>query len=103
MADKPKEDGTLELSEQEYEKLLMDLEGFEETFYKALAESEQYEIIPTATEDGTILSREQLSLLTKECHRLGYKYLYKVDLPSGVILLINPKTLKTGYISDGVH
>ena len=103
MKAKDEKDGTLELSEEQYEKLLIDLEDFEEQFYRKLAESDHYEIIPTATDDGRPLGKEQLSLLTKECHRLGYRYLYKVDHPNGIILLVNPKTLKIGYISDGVH
>lgn len=103
MAEDDKEDGVLELTEAQYEKLLLDLEDFEEKFYSKLAGSEKYEIIPTVTEEGRLLSKEQLDLLIKECHRLGFRYLYKVDLPNGTILLINPKTMKIGYISDGVH
>lgn len=98
-----KKDGTLELTEEQYDKLIMDLEIFEENFYKALASTERYEIIPTSTEEGKVLSKEQLSLLTEECKRLGLKILYKVDLNSNTVLLINPKTLKTGYITEGIH
>lgn len=96
-------DGTLELTEEEYDKLLIDLESFEEKFYSTLADSKNYEIIPTMTEDGRFLSKEQLSLLVKECHRLGLRYLYKIDLNSSVTLLINPKTMKIAYINDEVH
>lgn len=103
MAVNKNKDGALELTEQEYDKLLIDLEDFEEKFYRVLVEADNYEIVPTTTEEGRIISKEQLTLLTKECHRLGFRYLYKVDLNSGVILLINPKTMKIGYISDGVH
>lgn len=100
---KEEKDGVLDLTEEQYEKLLIDLEEFEENFYRKLADSDNYEILPTATDDGRPLAAEQLSLLKKECHRLGLRYLYKVDHPNGVVLLINPKTLKVGYISDGVH
>ena len=98
-----KDEQPVDLSEEEYDKLISDLEDFEEKFYRKLADSENYEILPTTAEDGRPLTKEQLSLLTKECHRLGLKYLYKVDLPNGTIILINPKTLKIGHISDGVH
>src|SRR5574343_318745 len=87
-------DGTLELSEEEYDKLVTDIENFDENFYRTIANSDTYEIIPTTTEDGRYLSKEQLSLLVKECQRLGLRYVYKVDLNSSVTLLINPKTMK---------
>ena len=98
-----KKPGQVELSEAEYDKLIMDLEEFENGFYSKLAKSDEYEIIPTMTEQGRFLSKEQLALITKECGRLGRKYLYKVDMTNGSTLLINPKTLKTAHITEGVH
>lgn len=103
MAVNKNKDESLEMSEEDYDKLLTDLENFENKFYSTLAESDNYEIVPTSTDEGNYLSREQLTLLTRECHRLGLKYLYKVDISSTVTIFINPQTMKIGYISEGLH
>lgn len=101
--DKTKAKKNETLSAEEYDKLLLDLEQFEEKFYKILAQTDKYEILPTTLEDGSLVPRDQLSLLVKECHRLGYTVLYKVDVSAQVIILFNPQTMKIGYITEGVH
>lgn len=91
------------LSAAEYDKLLSDLEQFEQKFYTILALTDKYEIVPTTLDDGTLVSREHLAMLVKECTRLGYKILYKIDVNNEQIILFNPDSMKIGYITDGVH
>lgn len=98
-----KQKNETELTEQEFHKLMQDLELFEEQFFMYLAGGEKYEIIPTTMEDGRLVTKEQISLMTRECNRLGAKVLYKIDMRNSDIVLINPKSMKIGYITEGVH
>lgn len=98
-----KEDGQGELTQDQFNDLMKKLEQFDNRFYIALAGTERVEIIPTMSEDGDFLSKEQYALVTKECSRLGLKILYKVELSNSDIVLINAETMKIGYIRDGVH
>lgn len=91
-----------ELSQEEFDKLIGDLNEFDNKFYEYLAESPKYEVIPTSDEEGILLTKEQLALVQRECNRLGFKILYMVNDPNAIVM-INPKTLKIGYITEGVH
>lgn len=91
------------LSPEEYDKLFSDLEQFDDKFYKILAKTEKYEIISTTLEDGTEISKEQLALLTRECRRMGYAILYRIEVNGDNVILFNPKSMKIGYITEGVH
>lgn len=93
----------IELTEEEYDKLMVDMEEFENNFLRNLANSDKFEIIPTQDERGRFFTKEQLTLIKKECLRLGAKILYKVDLNGSVYILINPETMKIGYVSEGIH
>lgn len=100
MAEDPKE---IELSEEQYDKLMNDLAEFEESFLRILADTDKFEIISAVNENGQLYSKEQLTLIRKECLRLGLTVLYKIDLSSSVYILFNPKTMKIGYVTEGIH
>ena len=91
-----------ELTQKEFSQTLVDLNEFDENFYSILAETDKFEIIPAVDEDGQTLSKEQLSAVRRECYRLGFKVLYKIDRIVD-IMYINPETMKTGIVTDGVH
>jgi len=93
----------VELTEEEYEKLVNDLDKFEETFLSKLAESDKFEIVSTYNPEGKFYSKEQLTLIKKELLRLGVKILYRIDLNSSVYILFNPQTMKIGYVTEGIH
>lgn len=93
----------IELTEEEYDKLMVDLEGFEENFLRKLADTDKFEIVPTTDQNGRPYDKEQLTLIKKECLRLGVKILYKIDLSSSVYILFNPQTMKIGYVTEGIH
>jgi hypothetical protein len=97
-----KEEAQVEMTEEQYNKLMNDLEHFENLFFTSLAESEKFEILPTTTESGKPITKEQIALLKRECDRLGYKALYRIDMINGT-LYINPKNMKIGYITEELH
>lgn len=100
MSDEFKE---VELTEEEYEKLMSDLAMFDENFVQALAETDKYEIVSTVDQNGNYYTKEQLTLVKNECLRLGVKILYKIEINSTVYILFNPKTMKIGYVTEGIH
>lgn len=102
MVEAKKEKQPQVLSEVEFEKLVEDLEKFEDSFYCALAGTDRYEILPTMTEDGKVLTEEQISLIQRECNRLGLTILYRIDNIKNMVM-VNSKTLKVGYVTDGIH
>lgn len=89
-----------EISQDELEKLTLDLQQFEDRFYLALSETDRFEIVSTIDDSGRPLSKEQLSLINQECLRLGVKVIYRIDTDKAV-LLVNPKNLKIGYLTEG--
>lgn len=96
---KPKK--TEDLTQEEFESLLKDLEKFENQFYIALAGTDRFEIVPTS--DGEYsLDKEQYSLIRSECLRLGLKIIYKIDVKDR-IMYVNAENGKIGYTHDGVH
>ena len=70
MSNKPEDD--IELSLEEYEELMEELEEFDEKAFMLLAGSHRYEIIPTITEDGKVLTSKELKMLTDECKKRGF-------------------------------
>lgn len=97
-----KDEEVSELSEEQYNQLLEDLDNFDSKFFAILAQSDKFEIVPTEME-GEFLRREQYALIKTECTRYGAKILYQVGLRDGSYILINPETLKVGYISERIH
>lgn len=103
MANKDKkEENPVELTDKQYSRLMEDLEDFDNKFLSSLADSEVYEVLPTTLENGKPIAKEQIALLKRECDRLGHKALYRIDMQNG-ILIINPKTMKIGYITEELH
>jgi hypothetical protein len=92
-----------ELTDEQYSKLLEDLDNFDNGFFSALAETDKYEIVPTTMDDGSVLTKEQYALVKTECSRLGLKVLFQIHFRNGSSILVNPKNLKTGYIHEGMH
>ncbi len=99
MKNKEKE---VELSQEEFDQYLNDLNEFEEKFLKRLAGNSDFEIIPTITDNGKALTKEQMTLIKTECNRLGLRILYRIDAKGGT-LIINPNNMKIGYITEGIH
>ena len=91
------------LSEEQFEKLVMQVEEFNEQFFIALAGTDKYEIVPTLSDQGQPLTKEQYSLLKNECSRLGLKILYQIQNTDGTIMYINSENGKIGYMHDGMH
>jgi hypothetical protein len=96
------DDDAMELSMEELEELLEELEEFDNMSFSLLAQSGNYEIIPTATEDGELLTKEELSLLESECRRQGFSVLYRIDKEDGETLLVGPKG-KVMLLKEGMQ
>ena len=92
-----------ELSEEQFGKLVVAVEEFDEQFFIALAGTDKYEIISTLTDQGQPLTKEQYSLVKHECSRLGLTIIYKMDLPDGSTVYTSVENNKVGYIHEGMH
>jgi hypothetical protein len=92
-----------ELSEEQFGKMVEDVEKFHDQFFRALAGTDRYEIVPTITDHGQPLTKEQYSLVKNECSRLGLSVIYKMDLPDGSSVYTSIENNKVGYIHEGVH
>ena len=92
-----------ELSEEQFGKMVEDVENFHDQFFRTLAGTDKYEIVPTMTDHGRPLTKEQYSLVKKECSRLGLSVIYKMDLPNGTSVYTSIENNKVGYIHEEVH
>lgn len=92
-----------ELSDEQFEKLILENEEFDEKFFRALAGTDKYEIVPTLTDHGQPLTKEQYSLLKNECSRLGLSVIYKMELPDGLTVYTSVENNKVGYVHEGLH
>jgi hypothetical protein len=92
-----------ELTQENYEDLVSQLEDFQNRFLVALAGTDRFEIIPTLNENGNPLTQEQYTLLKTECSRLGLKILYHVQNKDGTAMYVNSENGKVGYMHDGMH
>ena len=98
---KPKLRKMEDLTQEEFDGFMEDLEKFEDKFFMALAGTDRFEIVPTS--DGKqFLNREQYAIIKSECLRLGLKVIYKVQ-GSDNIIYVNAENGKIGYTHDGVH
>lgn len=96
---KPKK--TEDLTQEEFDGLMQDLEKFENKFFIALSGTDRFEIVPTSSGEQS-LNKEQYILIKSECLRLGLKIIYKVQGSSNTIY-VNAENGKIGYTHDGVH
>ena len=103
MANTVKVNKPKELSEEQFEKLVKDVDEFNDQFFIHLAGTDKYEIVPTLTDQGQPLTKEQYSLLKNECSRLGLSVIYKMDLPDGSSVYTSIENNKVGYIQEGIH
>jgi len=94
-----------ELTDEEYAKLMEDLDGFEEKFLEALAGTPKFEVVPTSTDNGAVLSEKHYALIKQECRRHGLKIIYSIDISPKQTTLWCPETMKIGIIdsSNQVH
>lgn len=92
-----------ELSQDQFEKLIKDVEEFNDKFLFALAGTDRIEVIPTISEDGRPLTKEQYTLVKNECSRLGLKIIYQIQNPDGTTTFINSENAKIGIMDNGVH
>lgn len=92
-----------ELTQEQFDQLMLDLEEFNETFFQTLAGSENYEVVPTVTDMGKPLTKEQYTYVKSECSRLGLAVIYKVDKSDGTSMYINLQEKKIGFIDEGIH
>ncbi len=93
-----------ELSEEQVAELILELEKFQNSFLSKLARTEKFEVIPTADEDGNVLSEEQLTLIKRELNRLGLTTIYTFDIGTRFTALMCPSKnskLLVGMISKG--
>lgn len=95
-----------ELSEEQMAQLMVDLDNFQNTFLMKLAHTDKFEIVPTADDEGNVLSQEQLSLIKRELTRLGLVTVYTFDIGTRFTVLMCPskdRKLKIGMISNGAE
>lgn len=91
-----------EISPEEFEEMMESVEEFQENFLRHLAGTDRYDVLPTVTESGMPLTKEQYKLAKQECSRLGIRLLYVVDLGKDT-LVINAHDMKIGLINEEVH
>lgn len=91
------------LTEEQYTNLIKELELFNEKFFIALVDTDRFEVVPTVTDIGKPLTKEQYSLIKHECSRLGLAIIYRMDMPNGLSVYINSKNKKIGYMHEGMH
>jgi hypothetical protein len=93
----------IELSPEDFEKLIVDLEDFDTKGLVYLAKTDNFEIIPTTDEEGKVISRESLNYLKREVEKLGYSIIYRIDKVNGEVVLIDSHTLKTMVLIEGMQ
>jgi hypothetical protein len=103
MPSRKKNEKAEELSQEQYEEVMQSLEQFNNSFIQELIGTDKYEIVPTVTDSGKPLTKEQYTLIKNECSRLGVAVVYKIDMPNGTTLLWNNRTKKIGCIDEGMH
>ena len=89
-----------ELSEEEYAKLMEDLDDFENKFLECLAGTHKFEIVPTSTEDGAVLNPKHYTLIKQECRKHGLKIIYSIEVGPKQTTLWCPETMKIGIIDS---
>jgi len=94
------------LTQEQMAQLMVDLDTFQHKFLSILAMSDKFEIVPTADDDGNILSQEQLSLIKRELNRLGLATVYTFNVGTRFTVLMCPgkdSKLMIGMISNGAE
>lgn len=94
-----------ELSEEQMAQLMVDLDLFQNKFLAHIACTDKFEIIPTADDDGTVLSQEQLALIKREVNRLGLATIWTYEVGKMTIVMSARKDSKllVGMISNGAE
>lgn len=92
-----------ELDQEQFEKLVEQLEQFEEESYMYLAGSSDFEIVPTSDGEGNFLTREQFASVRKQLRVMGMSPLYKIDKVNGETMLVEPGSMRTLVFSEETH
>lgn len=94
-----------ELSEEQMAQLVVDLDLLQNKFLTLIACTDKFEIIPTADDDGRILSQEQLALIKREVNRLGLATIWTYDVGKLTLVMSARKDSKllVGVISNGAE
>jgi hypothetical protein len=74
--------------------------AFELAFFEAIAQSDNFEIIPVPTLDGKRLTDEEKSLIIANARRYKSKILYRVSL-GPIAVVFDEATGKTGIVPEG--
>lgn len=92
-----------ELSEEQYNKLMEDLDLFDNMFFEHLAGTPKFEVCPTSDqESGLYMTDRDYSMLKSECSKYGLNVLYSIDIGRDVNVIINPLNIKKiGIIKIG--
>ncbi len=92
-----------DLTPEQYDKLMKDMENFNHSFLSYLADTAQYEVIPTDIDFDQYLEEEHYKSVKEECKKIGAKILYTYEIGKSTIVL-NPNNCKTVIIVEGeVH
>lgn len=94
------EDEFAGLSPEQYEKLMEELENFNNSFLSYLAGTANYEVCPTTGPDGRPLTKEHYQLIKKECAKTGAKILYSYEIGNTTVV-VNTGNMKTLVIKEG--
>lgn len=94
-----------ELSEEQMAQLMVDLDLLQNKFLSHIACTDKFEIIPTADDDGNVLSQEQLALIKREVNRLGLTHIWTYEVGKMTVVMSPRKDTKllVGMISNGAE
>lgn len=94
-----------ELSEEQLAQVMVDLDLLQNRFLSHIACTDKFEIIPTADDDGHILSEEQLALIKREVNRLGLVTIWAYEVGNMTVVMCPRKDTKllVGMISNGAE
>lgn len=90
-----------DLTPEQYEKLMEEIENFNNSFLCHLAGTQNYELVPTENEFGETLTEEHYRLIKKECAKTGARILYTYTVGNNSSIIIDPKTLKSIMLHEG--
>ena len=90
-----------DLTPEQYEKLMEEIENFNNSFLSHLAGTSNFELVPTENEFGETLTEEHYRLIKKELAKSGAKILYTYSVGSNTSIIVDPKTMKSVILHEG--
>ena len=91
----------LGLSEEQYYKMIEDVENFSHSYLSYLAGTAKYEVVPTEIDVDQYLHDQQYNMIKKECAKIGAKVLYTYNISKDTTVILNPTNLKILVIHQG--